>query len=666
MVFTLLKGICASVKANKTGASHPGPKAAHKARFYRSAGRDVVEDGKCLVPDSMQATPKETGSGFCRRYTVRRNWWVVIASLMGALVSVALALPASAAEKAAAMVIDANTGRVLHDKAGSEPRYPASLTKMMTLYLAFEAIEAGRLQFSTPLTVSERAAAAAPSKLGLDAGSEIALRDAIKALIVKSANDMAIAIAEKISGSEEAFARLMTKRARQIGMRDTTFRNASGLPNPKQLTTARDMLTLAMRMQDDFPQHYRLFSTRSFSYGGKTYRTHNALLGRFPGVDGIKTGYTRASGFNLVSSYKAGGKYVVGAVFGGASAGVRDAHMRMLLARGIEQASTERTRKSTPQLIAEAKPAERPSPNPIKKPSPPAAPKPAPVSVALEEPSATTDAPDAVVGGTERSAPKIAIAKVKAVSVLASASSDEKVEANSLPVQETAATPAVPQRAAPLALATMTARPDFAALKAQLAARVASEPTEAEAGLTSFAPVSVAPLAEMPARETETVVAKPESLGRPPSTLQAQLASFAGEGNDRPNSLGGSAEKPALQAAVADIPAPMPVPVSTGTSRDRPRNSSPASLSAASRVEPGFHVQIGVYSSTSDAERAMAAAKTKASHVLAASSPVAIPITKGEKQLYRARFAGFDSASAATACNELRRNGLDCFVARAN
>ncbi len=560
------------------------------------------------------------------------------------------------------MVIDANTGRVLHDNSGSEPRYPASLTKMMTLYIAFETIEAGRLQFSTPLPVSERAAAAAPSKIGLEAGSEIALRDAIKAVIVKSANDMAIAIAEKIGGNEEAFARLMTKRARQIGMRDTTFRNASGLPDPEQVTTARDMLTLAMRLQDDFPQHYRLFSTRSFSYGGKTYRTHNALLGRFPGVDGIKTGYTRASGFNLVSSYKAGGKYVVGAVFGGASAGLRDAHMRMLLARGIEKASTERTRKATPQLIAEAKPAQRPSANPVNKPANPAAPKPAPVSVASEETPATADAPAAAVEETARSAPKIAIAKVKTVPVLVPASSEVDTPPDTTPVEETAATTsAAPQSPAPLTFATMTARPDFAALKAQLAARVASEPMDAEAGRASLAPASAAPLAEIPARETETVMVKPEGLGRPPSTLQAQLASFAGEVSDQSNSVD---EKPALQAAVADIPAPMPVPVSAGTSRNPTRISSPTT--APLPVGSGFHVQIGVYGSTSDAERAMSAARSKAGHVLADSSPIAMPITKGEKQLYRARFAGFDSASATNACNELRRNGLDCFVARAN
>ncbi len=564
------------------------------------------------------------------------------------------------------MVIDANTGRVLHDNAGSAPRYPASLTKMMTLYLAFETIEAGRLQFSTPIPVSERAAAAAPSKIRLEAGSEIALRDAIKALIVKSANDMAIAIAEKIGGNEEAFARLMTKRARQIGMRDTTFRNASGLPDPEQVTTARDMLTLAMRLQDDFPQHYRLFSTRSFSYGGKTYRTHNALLGRFPGVDGIKTGYTRASGFNLVSSYQAGGKHVVGAVFGGASAGLRDAHMRMLLARAIEKASTERTRKATPQLIAEAKPAQRPSPKPAVKPEPPAAPKPAPVTVAEAEPAVTADVMSAASPEMERSAPTIAIAKVKTVSVLAPTSGEDGTAPPA--VAETAATtPPAPQAAAPLSFATMTARPDFAALKAQLAARAALEPTNAESGRASYAPANAAPPPDTPARETETVMAKPANLGRPPSTLQAQLASFAGDAGTSSNSLGGGApDKPALQAAVADLPAPMPVRVSTGTSRNSAGSVSSAPMAAASPGNSDFHVQIGVYGSTSDAERAMAAAKTKAGRVLADSSPVAIPITKGEKQLYRARFAGFDSASAANACNELRRNGLDCFVARAN
>lgn len=551
------------------------------------------------------------------------------------------------------MVIDANTGRVLHDNAGSEARYPASLTKMMTLYLAFETIEAGRLSFSTPLTVSERAAAASPSKLGLEAGSRIAMRDAIKALIVKSANDMAVVIAEKIGGSEEGFAKLMTKRARQIGMRDTTFRNASGLPDPGQLTTARDMLTLAMRLQDDFPQHYRLFSLRTFSHGGKTYRSHNALLGRFAGVDGIKTGYTRASGFNLVSSYRGGGKHVIGAVFGGVSAGLRDAHMRMLLVRAIEKASTERTRKAGPQLVAEAKPAKRPAPKPVVKPEPPAAPKAAVTATADARPDTPADAAAPM--------PRIAIAKVKTVSVLPPPSAPEPADPNL--VQETAATTPATQ---PLTFAQSMPRPDFAALKAQLAARAAGEPSEAELGRPAVGMAIAAPAPEEPPAATETVLSKAVERGRPPSTLQAQLASLSQPEPTYPAD-GRDMSRPALQAVVADLPAPMPVPVSMGRAR-APASGTPAPAAAQPppASAPGYHVQIGVYGSPTDAERAMAAARAKAGHVLGDSATLAMPLTKGDRQLYRARFAGFDSASATSACNELRRNGLDCFVARAN
>jgi len=591
----------------------------------------------------------------------------------------ALSLSAASAEaggKAAALVIDANSGRVLHDNAGSEPRHPASLTKMMTLYLTFETIEAGRLSFSSSIPVSERAADAAPSKLGVDAGSEIALRDAVKALIVKSANDMAIAIAEKIAGSEDDFARLMTKRARQLGMGDTTFRNASGLPDPEQVTTARDMLTLAMRLQDDFPQHYRLFATRTFAYGGKTYRTHNALLGRFPGVDGIKTGYTRASGFNLVSSYRAGGKHVVAAVFGGASAGLRDAHMRMLLARAMEKAATKRTRPAGPQLVAEARPATRPaaktraSPEqPVRSPSPADGPRDAPAVppvAAAAAPAADAAAAVAAASAPAAAAPaaRIAIARVKTVSVLVP-SAPTPEPADPIATVLTAA-PAMPESSAsaPLAFAGTLPRPDFTALKAELTARAADEPSAAEAARRPLAPASPAPAAEWPTGASETVLTKQSGLGRPPGTLQAQLASFADTGSD-PSPAFGSDGGPT--PAFADLPAPVPVPVSIGVAPVPARRP----LAAPARQAPatgggGYHVQIGVYRSTAEAERAMAAARTKAAHVLADSAPLAIPLTKGDQQLYRARFAGFDSASATSACNELRRSGLDCFVARPN
>ena len=259
----------------------------------------------------------------------------------------------------AAMIIDANTGKVLHDANADALRYPASLTKLMTLYLAFEALDQGRLTLDTQLTVSVAAASVAPSKLELAPGETIALADAIKALVTKSANDVAVAIAEKIAGDERTFAELMTKRARQFGMNSTTFRNASGLPDSGQQTTARDMLTLALKIYDDFPDKARVFSLREFTYQGKTYRTHNTLMKTFSGMDGMKTGYTRASGFNLVASVHRDGKHLVAAVFGGATASSRNAHMRLILNHALDDASTEKTRIAKPQLIASARPVTR-------------------------------------------------------------------------------------------------------------------------------------------------------------------------------------------------------------------------------------------------------------------------------------------------------------------
>src|SRR6185436_17114024 len=188
----------------------------------------------------------------------------------------------------------------------------------------------------------------------LEEGEEIALIDAIKVLITKSANDVAIAVAEHIAGSEEKFARLMTRKAHQLGMSATTFRNASGLPDDAQVTTARDMVTLALRLQDDFPKHYPLFATRTASYKSEEFRNHNTLLFHYEGTDGLKTGYTRASGFNLVASVRRGKKHVIGAVFGGVSAESRNAAMRTFLNMGLVKASNEKTRQPAAPLIAQA------------------------------------------------------------------------------------------------------------------------------------------------------------------------------------------------------------------------------------------------------------------------------------------------------------------------
>ncbi|PSC03015.1 D-alanyl-D-alanine carboxypeptidase [Alsobacter soli] len=236
------------------------------------------------------------------------------------------------------MVMDAKTGRILHAVNEDAPRHPASVTKVMTLYLLFEQLEKGRLSLDSELKVTAHAAAQAPSKLGLRPGSTITVEDAIKAVVTKSANDIAVTIAENIAGSEAEFADMMTRKARQIGMRHTVFRNASGLPNPGHITTARDLVTLGRAIQDRFPKYYHYFSTPVFAYRGGYHRNHNHLLGRVEGMDGIKTGYTRASGFNLLTSVKTDNRHVVAVVLGGRSAAARDHQMVALLDDNIERA----------------------------------------------------------------------------------------------------------------------------------------------------------------------------------------------------------------------------------------------------------------------------------------------------------------------------------------
>lgn len=245
----------------------------------------------------------------------------------------ALCVRADAASKPvySSIVVDANTGEVLHAVNADAKTYPASTTKIMTAYLLFEAMDKGRLKMDTMLKVSDAAASQAPSKLGIEAGKTIAVRDALLAVVTKSANDMSVVIAEAIAGSESAFAERMTKKARELGMRNTRFKNASGLPDPDQQTTARDLAALAMAVLRDYPRQYQVFSTHDFSYDGRVHPNHNKLLGHYAGLDGIKTGYIRASGFNLVASAERNGRRLVGVVLGGNAPGWRDKHMAQLL-----------------------------------------------------------------------------------------------------------------------------------------------------------------------------------------------------------------------------------------------------------------------------------------------------------------------------------------------
>ncbi len=272
--------------------------------------------------------------------------------VLGALAIAAVAVGATPAEARkrkvsnggyappfASIVVDAKTGRVLSGQNEDAPRIPASITKVMTLYLLFEQLERGRMKLDTPLTVSAYAAAQAPSKLGLRAGSTIDVEDAIKALVTKSANDVAVVVAENIAGSVPAFAEMMTARARSIGMASTTFRNPHGLPaSPPNISTARDLATLGRAVQDRFPRYYGYFGTRVFHFAGASMANHNRLLGRVEGVDGIKTGYTRASGFNLLTSVKTDDRHVVAVVLGGRSGASRDAQMASLIERDLPRA----------------------------------------------------------------------------------------------------------------------------------------------------------------------------------------------------------------------------------------------------------------------------------------------------------------------------------------
>ena len=237
--------------------------------------------------------------------------------------------------KYASIVVDAKTGEVLYEQNADAHRYPASITKIMTMYLAFEALADHRLSFDDRLTISPHAAAQQPSKVGLRPGQTISVRDAMDAIAVLSANDMAVAMAEKLGGSEAHFAELMTAKAKQLGMNNTQYVDASGLPDNRQLSTARDIATLSRAVLRDYPQYYAFFSTREFTYAGRTTKNHNHLLGSMPGVDGIKTGFTNASGFNLAASAVRDDHRLIAVVMGGASTASRDLHVEDLLDAGF-------------------------------------------------------------------------------------------------------------------------------------------------------------------------------------------------------------------------------------------------------------------------------------------------------------------------------------------
>ena len=257
--------------------------------------------------------------------------------------------------KKAAIVIDFDTKEVLFEVNANTKNYPASLTKIMTLYILFDQIEKGLLTYDTKLKVSKIASSRSPSKLYLEAGSYIKVEDAIMALIIKSANDVATVVAENISGTEKDFAKLMTRYARNLGMANTTFKNASGLPNRAQLTTARDISILSHALISNFPEKYKLFSKQNFTYNGKTYKTHNKLMLNYEGADGIKTGYIKASGFQLAFSAVRNNKRLVGVIFGGDTGKQRDRSLKIIMDKEFAELGINKKEKKSTIVKKETK-----------------------------------------------------------------------------------------------------------------------------------------------------------------------------------------------------------------------------------------------------------------------------------------------------------------------
>jgi D-alanyl-D-alanine carboxypeptidase len=276
-------------------------------------------------PNALANTPPSSRS-FLKR-AIAAGFLVFTALLITGV----MAPNAALARTYTAMIIDGDSGDVLHEYRPDHKVYPASLTKIMTLYMVFDALERGKVSLSTRMKVSKRAWGQAPSKLGLKAGETISVKDAILALVTKSANDIAVVVAEHLGGTEIKFAQMMTTEARRLGMSRTTFRNASGLPNRGQMTTARDMIKLAIALRENYGSYYHYFAIQKFRFGNRTYGNHNNLLASYYGTDGIKTGYINASGFNLVASVNRNGKRLIGVVFGGRTARTRDAQMKKLL-----------------------------------------------------------------------------------------------------------------------------------------------------------------------------------------------------------------------------------------------------------------------------------------------------------------------------------------------
>jgi D-alanyl-D-alanine carboxypeptidase len=515
------------------------------------------------------------------------------------------------------IVVDGNSGAILHAVNPDAARHPASLTKIMTLYLLFEQLETGKLKLDTPLEVSEHAAVQSPTKLGLKSGQTIKVEDAIKGIVTRSANDAAVVVAEAIDGSEESFARLMTRKAQAIGMTHTVYRNASGLPSDEQITTARDQSILGQTIQERFPRYYKYFSTRSFEWHGESIANHNHLLGSVEGVDGIKTGYIGASGFNLVTSVHRDNRYLVAVVFGGSSAGSRDERMRELIKDHIAEAAT---RRATSMLAAVAPATEStPEPKPEPRPEPkPEAAKPAPAGYAM------ASAGTVPVTLTSKSNP----GATRTVQV--------RRWTAPTPTQPSGSSPAIgsAEPIRPVPVHTITLRPGSGTL--QTASLTAPAPQAADAIGGASASTSTP--------ETAAALA-PATVAAPAVSIAPAVPTVA---------TGSVAET--TPAPTATAPPPSAAPANPITSPAVPRVSPPPQVQA----HAGWIIQVGAFPALEEAKQRLSSVQSRASRFLASADPFTEAVSKGDTVLYRARFAGLAKEQAEAACNYLKRNDVEC------
>ena len=565
------------------------------------------------------------------------------------------------------IIVDGNSGATLTATSPDGIRHPASLTKIMTLYLLFERLDAGKMKLDTEMPVSEHAADQDPTKLNLKPGQTIAVEDAIKGLVTRSANDAAVVIAEAIGGSEDEFAKMMTRKARALGMSRTVYRNASGLPNDEQVTTARDQATLGRAIQDRFPRYYRYFSTTAFRFRGQTITNHNHLLGSVDGIDGIKTGYTRASGFNLVSSMHRGNRFLVGVVMGGRSGGSRDATMRSLLAENLSKAATTRTVAAITERGADA-PAEVAEAEALPKATP---------APAVQEAAAS---PDTWTPPAMRSPPaaKVVTALAEATATVppAQPKTERRPEAKIEPAPLTAGViqtqpiGTVPGSSEPMKpVRVKTVQVKAGAMK--LASAGPSQPTPPVAA-SAPQPIMPETSSAMVAKAAE--IARPEPVRSEPIRVEAARPELPPQPAGHGTGNGILGVLPAATASAPPAPAPQPVAVAAATPQPlpapvaQPVAQAPQAMPSAPAkpaVHTGWIVQVGALETEGEAQQRIEAARNGSRGLLNKADSFTEPVVaKDNRKLFRARFAGLERDQAEAVCRTLRRSDIVCITVR--